>query len=173
MIPFAACRSVWGRLLTCAAVGYRRLLPASPQSSPSCDVTATPAHLGLPAAWRSLRSLDRARSLRPAGRRDDGRRNPRRDPAKLLIGKSAVSRVSGTNSRGEPFSTKPRRHCFVRLHIPDRRIIHPGVAVQRTFLPSCSMLFSAAAQCRFLVNAAAYHTVPEQSEAALPIQQRC
>ena len=69
--------------------------------------------------------------------------------------------------------TKPRKHCFVRLHILDGRILHIGVAVQRTFLPSCSMLFSAGAQCRFLVNAAAYHTVPEQSEAALPIQQRC
>ena len=69
--------------------------------------------------------------------------------------------------------TKPRKHCFVRLHILDGRMIQIGVAVQRTFLPSCSMLFSAGAQCRFLVNAAAYHTVPEQSEAALPIQQRC
>jgi hypothetical protein len=34
-------------------------------------------------------------------------------------------------------------------------------------------LFRRAAHGRFLVNAATYRTVPEQSEAALPIQQRC
>ena len=63
------------------------------------------------------------------------------------------------------------KHCFVHLHILDGRIIHPGVAVQRMFLPGCSMFFPAAAQGRFLVNAATYCTVPQQSEAALPVQQ--
>jgi NAD-dependent dihydropyrimidine dehydrogenase PreA subunit len=79
----------------------------------------------------------------------------------------------GLEGEGLAPGTKPQKHCFVRLHILDGRIIHPGVAVQRAFLPSCSMLFPAPSQGRFLVNAATYHTVPEQSEAAVPIQQRC
>ena len=37
--------------------------------------------------------------------------------------------------------TKPRKHCFVRLHILDGRIIHPGVAVQRSFCRAAACSF--------------------------------
>src|ERR1039458_5838639 len=78
---------------------------------------------------------------------------------------SAAIEQGGIRSNGNP----PKH----RLRIPRLagRIMQVCVAVQRTFLPSCSRLFSASwASGRFPVNAAKYLTVSEQSAAALPIQ---